>query len=891
MAILRRYNALSQERVDVSDVLSIESAVSSDFDAVAQSLITGTANSYVIRGFNILMSNAIGGAASSLNMEVDPGALVHVNASQSGSFFLVPAGTPVQQLNSATNTIVNGAFSPSSTNYVGIDYERLADPTTSAQSYFWSVDSSSELIKNVPKAIVLNFTINISSTVPPTNILPIAKVVTDSGNNVLSITDCRPLLYRLGTGGWNPNPFNVYSWPEGQTEDPITSTSNSSDPFYGGDKSLGSQKDFDDAVASLLQSIIGGPYWYSQNSSGSLNSLREDLGNTLITGKGMIEHSATTAGLINWNQDIFIKVIGSSLSYKLTANPSSTDITLSDNEAAYVTLVRNIVISPNLIFTNGSPVVTSVGSVSWTGPLESGDWIKIGSDPDSNYYEIFTVDSLTQVTLTSNFAETSTGISGIKAKYSFGSYTTSPTPSTNRNIYIVDRSLVPTGQDVFWLFLRSDNGGSPPRVYIRFLSSELSQGESEDISDPISLELLSYIGSPNEAAYAPQYAYQVDNTAVPEIVTIQVGAASTISQNAYFTMFSSGNLREYYVWFNKDAGGTDPAPAGINNSVEVPIVTGQTAAQVATSLMTQLNLTSKEDFIASIVSGHTDTVQITNASAGIAITPANVSTSFTITVTQTGIGEGNFVVQDGDNLTLGIKKLDKELSLIEAMLDDPSYDETIDIVASGATPPLSLNGPIAANTIITLPLNSRLGNAVQKYTVGKGTLQLCLNGIRLDINRDWVEVGTAGSSSNQFQILIPLEVYDAIKCELIVNGGIGSGSGGIGPQGPAGPQGPTGFPAATGPVAYSIKNANYSILTSDCFLGADCTSGSVTLTLPPASSNGGRIFYFAKVDNSGNPLVIAASGSDLIDGSASITLSFQYQARSLISFGSFWLIF
>ena len=891
MANRRRYNALSQERVEVSDILSLESAVSNDFDELIQSLTTGRGNGYVIRGFNISMASAIGGAASSLNMVVDPGALLHVNASQSGTFFLVPSGMIPQQLNSATNTIVDGAFSPSSINYVGVDYERFASDDTSAQSYFWDTSSTSELIKTVPKAILMRFRIKISSSLPPLNVLPVAIVVTDSGNNVVSITDCRPMMFRLGQGGFSPNPFYTYPWPQGQNENPGTSTSNSVDPFFGGDKSIGSQKEFNDSVASLIQGIVGGTYWYSANSSGSLSSMREDLGNTLITGKGLIEHSATTAGQINWDEDIFIKVIGSSLSYKLTANPSSTDITLTEDKAAYITLVRNVVVSPNLIFTNGSPIVTSVGSVSWTSLLQAGDFVKLASDSDAGYYQILTVDSLTQVTLTANYTGISTGAPGAKAKYAFGSYVTAPIPSTSRHIFIANRKDVPSGQDVFWLFLRSDNGGGTPRVYIRFLSSELSQGESEDISDPLSLELLAYVGSPNESASKPQYAKSIDNTAVPEIQDIQVGNAASIAQNSYFTIFSSGNRREYYVWFNKDSLGTDPAPGGINNSVMVPITTGQTAAQVATSLMTQLNLTLKDDFNAVIKSGFPDTVRVTNSSAGTAITAANVSTTFTITQIQAGIGVGNFVVQDGDSLTLAIEKLDQEVALVEAMLDDPSYDELIDIVASGGTPPDSVNGPVAPNTILTLPLNSRLGNAVQKYTVGKGTIQFNLNGERLALGRDWAEVGASGSPSNQFQILRDLQVFDLIKCEIIVNGGIGSGTGGIGPQGPAGPPGPTGFPAATGPVAFSVKNSNYSVLTSDCFLAADCSSGAVTFTLPPASSNGGRIFYFKKIDSSANNMVIAAAGVDLIDGVSTLVTPTQYEAFSLISLGSGWSIF
>jgi hypothetical protein len=155
---------------------------------------------------------------------------------------------------------------------------------------------------------------------------------------------------------------------------------------------------------------------------------------------------------------------------------------------------------------------------------------------------------------------------------------------------------------------------------------------------------------------------------------------------------------------------------------------------------------------------------------------------------------------------------------------------------------------------------------------------------------DWLEVGSVDSPSTQFQILVPLEVKDQLECSIVIPGNPGGG-GPVGPQGPPGIAGPTGMNAAGGPVAYSIKNANYSILTSDCSLAADCTGGPITFTLPPAAGNGGRIFYCAKIDASGNSLTIVGSGIDLIDGMSSLVTSTQWESFSLVSYGSFWLVF
>jgi hypothetical protein len=693
MSVQRRVNLLSEQRVDVPDLRSIESAASADFDTLIQSFVTGPTQGYVLRGFNIVMASAIGGAASSLQVEVDPGAIFHVSSSQSGTFYLVPTGTPVQTLNSATNTIVNGAFTPNAINYVSLEYQRLADDTTDAQTYFWDPTQNTETTKITPRALVLSYTLNITTTVPTSQYLPLAVVVTDASNNVTEITDARWNMFSLGAGGYSPNPFYQYTWPEGRTQNPVSSTSNSSDPFSGGDKAIGTLKDWMNAIMSSIQEIKGTTYWFSTSSSGSTQSLREDLGNTVITGKGSIAHGVlpsdgetpTAIGQVNWDQDIYIRVIGSEISYKLLANPTSTDITLADNEVAYLNLVRNQAITPSLIWTNGSPTVTSVGSVAWTAPLQSGDWIKLSSDTSAGFYQISTVDSLTQVTLTSNFAETSTGVAGLQSQYSYGSYQAAASPSTNRDIQIADRGSVPQGENYFWFLLRSDNTGAA-RVYVRFLSSELTQGESEDIGGEVPDELLKYVGSPTLSAYAPGYVSALNPGSVPLIQTLTFGAASTLTSGQYFEINSSANTRLYYVWANIGGANNDPMAPG-RVGIPVDLTTGMTAAQVATAYASALGGLTPNDFTTS-VSGAVVTVKNNSAGATVAAANFNMPSPFAIVETQAGTGVGNSFINDGDSLTLAIKKLDGALYNIVEGLDEPNYDEPMSVVASsgGSTP-------------------------------------------------------------------------------------------------------------------------------------------------------------------------------------------------------------
>lgn len=901
MSVQRRVNWISQQRVDVPDVRAIESAGSNDFDQLIQSFVTGTSQGYVLRGFEILMTGAIGGAASGLQMLVDPGALFHIAASQSGTVLMTPAGTVPQQLNSATNTIVDGAFTPNAINYVGVDYERFIDSTTSAQVYIWDPTTNSETTKVAPRAQILRFRLKVSTTIWPTNILPIAVVTTDAGNNVVSITDARWGLFRLGTGGASPNPFYVYPWTaqtEGRTENPSTSTSNSVNPFHGGDKMLGTLKDWMNAIMSALQEIKGTTYWYGAGSAGSISNLREDLGNTVTVGKGTITHSAVTAGLVNWSDDIFLRVIGSNLAYKFAANPSSVDIQLADNEVAYVNLVRDVAVVPNLVFTNGSKIVQSVGSVSWTTPLQSGDWVRLASDTNANYYQIDTVDSLSQVTLILNFGGTSTGASGAKAVYAFGTYSVSASPSTNRDIFIVDRSLVPQNQDVWWFLLRSDNGGVVPRVYVRFIGQELEMGDTDEIDDGITRQLLTYIGSPSAATSRPLYtsAFTPGTPYLPQITDFTLGAASTISSNQYFFTNSSGDFHKYYVWFKKDGVGTDPAPAADRIGLLVAITTGQTNAQVATAVANVLTATG--DFAAAPRANPNQfIVRSQNTSAGVTSPSSNVNVSspFAVTTIQSGTGSGNNVIHDGDNLTLAIKELDQAIGAA-LNTNNPNYDEPLTVVTGAPANTNQITGPVSSGATLTLPNNSRAGSIAQLYTVGKGRLEVYLNGQYLTLNsasgNDWTEVGASNTNSSTIVINRGLAIGDIVEFRIVASGGGGgSGGGGVGPQGPPGPAGPPGADAAGGPVAISTKTSNYTVLLTDCALKANAVGGAITFTLPAASTASGRIFYFKKIDASANLMTIQAFGAELIDGFNTKSTSTPNVAFTLFCDGSTWSLF
>lgn len=926
MAIRRRQQWLSQQRVDVPHLRSVESAVSNDFDELLKSVITGEAQSYVMRGFEINMTGIIGSAASGAQMLVADSAILHGQSRESGTFYVVPSTQTPEILNSTINPRIQGAFTPNAVNYVGIEYERVIDDATTDQVYFWNPSSKTETSKNTPLASILRYKIVITTSIWAANVLPIAKITTDAANNVVEVTDHRPMLYRLGAGGRaTPNPSYIYPWTDqtpNRNENPPSSSSSAINPFRGGDKQLGTMKEWMDAVMTSLLEIKGTVFWYSPNVGGSAVNLRTDLGNTVFTGRGTITHNSATPGRINWSNDIVMRIIGSRLSYTLAANPSSTDITLTDNQVAYINLVRGQDVVPNLIFVNGSAIVSSVGAVSWTSNVQVDDYIKVAAEDDTKYYKILTVDSLSQVTLTEVFPGTSTGPSGAKAKYAWGTYQTSPIPSNNRHIRVASRENVPSGENIYWLLLRSDNAGSAPRVYARFVGQEIEQGESLDIGDTMSEQLFAYIGSAGDSDNFPVYSDKLGALA-PEIFEITCPTGASITSGQYFLLYSAQDSTEYYAWYNVDGLGGNPAPIG-KSPIEIAINSGDTANQVASK--TALAINAIVDFNAS---ASLAVATVTNATAGIATDASNIDvTGLTINVTQQGSGVANFTVIDGDSLTLAIKRLDAIVAGIAAGAE-VDYEEQIEVVAA-APGTNEIIGPVAPTTIITMPLDSRNGNASRPYVVGNGELELYLNGIKLILGSSWDEVGLPGDDSVDIEILEQLEIGDILVFRidpgLSIGGGGGGGGGGeantasnlgvgaglfsakvgadlqfkslvAGPGVSLTPSGTTvtisSTPTASLLNVETVVGSNYTATSANDLILVNTSGADRTVTLPSAVGIEGKVFYIKKLSAADTLFIESVSGQTLdgIDIDATPhAIMVQYESITIVSDGANYVI-
>lgn len=113
-------------------------------------------------------------------------------------------------------------------------------------------------------------------------------------------------------------------------------------------------------------------------------------------------------------------------------------------------------------------------------------------------------------------------------------------------------------------------------------------------------------------------------------VTCLANTAAALN-NKYFFLWSELDGVKYYVWFNSDTTGTDPAITGATG-IEVAVTTGDTATAVATAVNSAID--AEVDFIATSALA---VVTVTNAQPGWSSAPKEgLGTGFTFEVTTEG---------------------------------------------------------------------------------------------------------------------------------------------------------------------------------------------------------------------------------------------------------------
>lgn len=107
----------------------------------------------------------------------------------------------------------------------------------------------------------------------------------------------------------------------------------------------------------------------------------------------------------------------------------------------------------------------------------------------------------------------------------------------------------------------------------------------------------------------------------PNVTDVTLAADTAGSRNnTYFIFYTAGNLRGYYVWFNINAAGTDPAVAGLTG-IEVAGATGATANTLATAARAAIIASSAASYVS--ISGGTSHVIISQLNPGTLTAAAN----------------------------------------------------------------------------------------------------------------------------------------------------------------------------------------------------------------------------------------------------------------------------
>jgi|TARA_B110000908_G_scaffold129508_1_gene152201 hypothetical protein len=90
---------------------------------------------------------------------------------------------------------------------------------------------------------------------------------------------------------------------------------------------------------------------------------------------------------------------------------------------------------------------------------------------------------------------------------------------------------------------------------------------------------------------------------------------------------------------------------------------------------------------------------------------------------------------------------------------------------------------------------------------------------------------------------------------------------------------------------YAVTNTitNNAATNEDGIFIADTTSNPITIVLPTAVGNHGKMFMVKKIA-AGNTVTIDANASETIDGAATKVLSAQWESVTIISNGANWFI-
>ena len=289
--ILQRTALYPQMRLDVPDARAIEAFGQNDWKYFLKGIMSS--KSQIISGFDITNYQNIF-TVPGVRLQCNNVALIHPEAKTQAGGFYVSSGTE-----SDFAVVLN----PNTTNFVELDLKGVGGARDVRA--FWDPGANGgkggEYTDTVDTVINLELDVKVNVSGFDSGAISLYKIVTNSQGVVTSLTDCRPMMFRLGAGGTSPDPQNQYSFKNlpdqthARLETPSTSTSATptNAPFQGGDKNIRTMKEWMDLVMTQIKQGFALPYWYMQPAA-SQASAYQNAAMTLMSG-GTWEHNGKSS--------------------------------------------------------------------------------------------------------------------------------------------------------------------------------------------------------------------------------------------------------------------------------------------------------------------------------------------------------------------------------------------------------------------------------------------------------------------------------------------------------------------------------------------------------------------------------------------------------------------
>jgi hypothetical protein len=726
MAVLSRVSFSSQQRLDLQHVIGEQSFQAADFRYFA-SIFGGIDKNYVVRGLEIISKGTLSVSVNVANC------MIMSPLDGATSFYVgLPDDAPSSILLPQTSTIYLEAY-----------FERATDnPVTTAQWDPGAITSQNpegtEFTSSINFEEYVDLKLRYNTAGFTENAIKIATITT-SANSVVGVVDARDLFYRLASGGAEPDYTYRFPWSDDRGESAEVGipsyfgTMSEFNPYYTqdqvgvrNDKAITSLKQWMDAMMSIVAEVKGTPYWYSVVSqfvgkilffdsiNGSSCVPKAGLGlawdpsarSLSSYGSGTVSW-AFNAGALKWNLGGTF-VTGTRLyndelfSLSLPSSPTNAVVMLQMERETLPATADDV--SVDWFQSAPDSYETSrfvTGTTNAFTGVAVGDYVRKFTGSFFDYIKVVGLYDGTTVNTTDGAIATLSTV----------------------GLYVEENSLTPSREKYRWF--RSNY--SQDDLY--YTSTDGTFFTNGSLVLPGDTPDLYFLGRRN----GDSFDWRTD--VLPGRKDMLVGLNETGGGLARGTVVTLDSARRFIIGSAVDVASCE----GTVGVVFADIADGAYGyAQVdgeAFVLTTTPLVPGGETYLSPVSPGY------------VQPTPSMVT------------GQADFLMGPA---------VSEDRVLLRMCLRGAVgnvYDEPVVVVSGAPADDNEITGPVAIDTEITLPFDSRNFENARFYPYGSGLLQVFLNGQLLDTGNDYVEVGP-GPTSNKIQIKIPLVVDDELTFRI-----------------------------------------------------------------------------------------------------------------------------